>query len=151
MIANAGPTSDLGPALAIMAQAEPARSAQVTRIYLDRLAYTPEMLAEAAVLYTYALLDSPQRMLDGMGIAAADIQAIRQAMAAGGPAAAARHVTPEMIRRYQIAGTPDECRAAVRELIGAHRLDVFVMNIVSGGLAANRRLLEDVRDIVQGS
>ena len=24
------------------------------------------------------------------------------------------------------------------------------MNIISGGLAANRRLLEDVRDIVQG-
>ena len=47
--------SDVGPALAIMEQGEAGRSAQVTRVYLDRIAYTPEMLAEASALYTYAL------------------------------------------------------------------------------------------------
>jgi 5,10-methylenetetrahydromethanopterin reductase len=136
--------SDLGPALERMESAAPDRTASMRRAYLDRIAYTPEMLAEAGTLYTYALMDSPQRMLDGMGVTPDEIARIREAMARGGPAEAGRLVRPEMIQRYQIAGSPDECAVALRETLQTHALDLFIMNITSPGLAANRRLLEDV-------
>jgi len=141
--------SDIEPALAIMLRSERVQQAPVKRIYLDRIAYTPAMLKEASYLYTYALMDSPQRMLDGLGVSADEIHQIRAAMAVGGPAAAAKLVRPAMIQRYQIAGTPDECRQTLRALIDKQQVDVFVMNIIAGGLEANRRLLQDVRAIVQ--
>lgn len=142
--------SDVGPALEIVAQAGAGRSIPCQRIYMDRIAYTPELLAEASALYAYVLLDSPQRMLDGLGISADEIAQIRQAMATGGPKAATPFVRPEMIQRYQLAGTPEACQQALRELCVAHALDAFVMNITTPGLAANRQLLTDIRSIVRG-
>ncbi|MGL4648734.1 MAG: LLM class flavin-dependent oxidoreductase [Caldilineaceae bacterium] len=142
--------SDLGPALAVMQAADPIHTATMRRAYLDRIAYTPAMLEEAGALYTYALLDSPQRMLDGMGVAPDEIATIRAAMQAGGPPEAAKHVRPDMIRRYQIAGTPEECTASLRDTLRTHALDLFIMNITSPGLSANRRLLEDVATMAKG-
>jgi 5,10-methylenetetrahydromethanopterin reductase len=142
--------SDVGPALAIVEQVAAGRSTSCQRIYMDRIAYTPELLAEASALYAYVLMDSPQRMLDGLGIAPAEIAQIRQAMAAGGPKAAMPFVRPEMIQRYQLAGTPEACRQAFQALCAAHALDAFVMNITTPGLEANRQLLQDIHSIVQG-
>ena len=48
---------------------------------------------------------------------------------------------------YQIAGTPAECRIQLQQLIGAHRLDAFFVNIISPGPAANRELLTEVAAI----
>lgn len=141
--------SDVGPALAIVDQAAQGRSARCQRIYMDRIAYTPQMLEEASALYAYVLMDSPQRMLDGLGLDPTEIAQIRQAMATGGPKAAMQYVRPDMIRRYQIAGTLDECREAMRALFDEYALDGFVMNITTPGLVENRRLLEDVRTIVR--
>lgn len=140
--------SDLGPALALVEQAEAGRGVRCQRIYMDRIAYTPAMLEEASALYAYVLMDSPPRILDGLGISAAEIAQIRQAMAAGGPKAAMPYVHPEMIQRYQLAGTLEECRQALQALAAAHALDALVMNITTPGLAANRRLLQDIRSTV---
>lgn len=142
--------SDVGPALAIVEQAAAGRSTRCQRIYMDRIAYTPELLAEASALYAYVLMDSPPRMLDGLGISAAEIAQLRQAMASGGPKAAMPFVRPEMIQRYQLAGAPEECRQALTILAATHALDAFVMNITTPGLETNRRLLQDIRSIVQG-
>ncbi len=60
--------SDLRPALEIIAQAEAGREERCQRIYMDRIAYTPQLLEEASALYAYVLMDSPPRMLDGLGI-----------------------------------------------------------------------------------
>jgi 5,10-methylenetetrahydromethanopterin reductase len=140
--------SDLGSATARVAQGSQGRAQPPRRIYLDRIAYTPAMLDEAAGLYAYALMDSPTRLLNSLGLSDSEISALQASLATGGPAAAAKHVTPAMIRNYQIAGTPDECRATLRGLVNDHHLDVFVLNVISSGLAANRRLLNEVRDIV---
>jgi len=142
--------SDIGPALALVEQASAGRSRPCQRIYMDRIAYTPELLAEASALYAYVLMDSPQRMLDGLGISAAEIEQIRQAMAAGGLKAAMPFVRPEMIQRYQLAGTLDECRQELRRLFATYALDAFVMNVTTPGIDANRRLLTDIRSIVRG-
>lgn len=141
--------SDVGPALEIVAQGEAGRSSRCVRVYMDRIAYTPQLLDEASALYAYVLMDSPQRMLDGLGIGAEEIQTIRNAMAAGGPAAAMPFVRPEMIQRYQIAGTPAECREAVQTLIATYALDALVMNVTTPGIEANRQLLRDIQDIVR--
>ncbi|MFM7582775.1 MAG: LLM class flavin-dependent oxidoreductase [Caldilinea sp.] len=145
-----GTISDLGPALAIFEQAEAARPVRCRRIYMDRIAYTPELLTEAEALYAYVLLDLPPRILEGLGIAAAEINHIRSAMATGGPQAAAALVRPEILQRSQIAGTPDVCRATLAALIATHTLDAVVMNITTGGIEANRRLLQDIYAIVHG-
>jgi alkanesulfonate monooxygenase SsuD/methylene tetrahydromethanopterin reductase-like flavin-dependent oxidoreductase (luciferase family) len=133
-----------------MESADAARTTSMRRAYLDRIAYTPAMLAEAGTLYTYALLDSPQRMLDGMGVTPDEIATIRAAMTAGGPKAAGRHVRPDMISRYQIAGSPEACAASLRSTFAAHNLDLFIMNVTTPGLEANRRLLTDVAAMARG-
>lgn len=145
--------SDLGDALAIVDEVAAAseRTVPATRVYLDRLAYTKAMIDEAKSLYSYALIDSPDRMLANLGLTVQQIEALRVALRTGGPAAVAPLVTDSMLRNYQIAGTPDECRAVVGDLVDAHHLDVFMMNITTPGLAANVALLHEIRDIVNGA
>jgi 5,10-methylenetetrahydromethanopterin reductase len=122
-----------------------------TRVYLDRLAFTPEMVDEARALYSYALMDSPDRMLANLGLSGTEIEALRRALRDGGPPAVAGMVTDAMIANYQIAGTPEECRRSLAHMVREHDLDVFVMNVISPGLDANTELLREVRDIVHAA
>lgn len=143
--------SDLGDALAL-AEA-PDRDpglAPLARIYLDRLAYKPEMIEEAKHLYGYAVMDSPRRVLESLGLDDGAISELREAFRRGGPEAVAPLVTNEILARYQIAGTPDDCRRQLSELISAHRLDAFFVNVISPGLAANRALLAEAAAIASG-
>lgn len=140
--------ADLGSALELVEQGISESGHQPKRIYLDRMAYTPEMLEEARVLYSYAVMDSPPRMLKALGLSDDGISAIQQAVKTGGPAAAANLISLDMIRSYQIAGTPAECSAILRALIQSHRLEVFILNIISPGLAANTQLMRQVAAIV---
>ena len=151
--------SDLGDAFGIADQARQATRAEpgdgvasspLTRIYLDRLAYKPEMIEEAKHLYGYAIMDSPPRILKNLGLNDIEIAGLKQAFAEGGPEAVGRLVTDELVAEYQIAGTPAECRRQLQDLIGAHRLDAFFVNIISPGPAANRALLSEVVSIATG-
>ena len=141
--------SDLGQALDIVSQGSLQSGNQPTRIYLDRIAYTEEMLAEAVELYTYTVMDSPTRMLRGMGLTDEQIANIQTAVKTGGPAAAAKFITPDMVKGYQIAGPPEECSQTLQTLIRTYRLDVFLLNLISSGLAANTKLMREVSDIVK--
>ena len=143
--------SDLGDAFALAEQArEAADAAPLTRVYLDRLAYKPEMIEEAKHLYGYAIMDSPPRILKNLGLNDAEIAGLKQAFAEGGPEAVGRLVTDALVASYQIAGTPAECRRQLEHLIGAHHLDAFFVNIISPGLDANRELLSEVVSIATG-
>ena len=129
-------------------ESDRARSgAPLTRVYLDRLAYKPEMIEEAKHLYGYAIMDSPPRILKNLGLDDAEIAGLKQAFERGGPEAVGRLVTDELVSEYQIAGTPQECRRQLQHLIGAHDLDAFFVNIISPGPAANRELLTEVKSI----
>lgn len=139
--------SDLGPALELVDAASGGRTPE--RVYLDRMAYTPEMLSEAGISYIYAVMDAPDRMLTGMGLSDADIAGLRQAMTTGGPAEAAKLITPDMIRAFQIAGTPDECASILQTMVEAHKIDTFLLNVTSPGLEANIRLMRDIHAIVK--
>ncbi len=139
--------SDLGDAFGLADQARTEASAPLTRVYLDRLAYKPEMIEEAKHLYGYAIMDSPPRILKNLGLNEAEIAGLKQAFAEGGPEAVGQLVTDELVASYQIAGTPAECRSQLQDLIGAHRLDAFFVNVISPGLSANRELLSEVKSI----
>ena len=143
--------SDLGDAFDLAEQARASTGAlPLTRVYLDRLAYKPEMIEEAKHLYGYAIMDSPPRILKNLGLNDAEIAGLKQAFTEGGPEAVGQLVTDELVASYQIAGTPAECRSQLQELIGAHRLDAFFVNIISPGPAANRDLLSEVVSIATG-
>ena len=148
--------SDLGDAFGIADRARQAARAApgagnagspLTRVYLDRLAYKPEMIEEAKHLYGYAIMDSPPRILKNLGLTEDGIAGLKQAFERGGPEAVGRLVTDELVASYQIAGTPAECRSQLQHLIGAHRLDAFFVNIISPGPDANRDLLTEVKAI----
>ena len=143
--------SDLGDAFAVAEQARAEAGAEpLTRVYLDRLAYKPEMIEEAKHLYGYAIMDSPPRILKNLGLDDAEIAGLKQAFAEGGPEAVGRLVTDELVAEYQIAGTPAECRRQLENLIDEHRLDAFLVNVISPGLPANRALLTEVVSIASG-
>lgn len=122
-----------------------------SRMYLDRFAFTPEMIEEAREHYAYALMDSPPRLLHNLGVDDAAIERMHNALSQGGPSAVRPFVTDEMIAAYQIAGTPDECGRQLRALIGQHRLDGFFINIISAGFEANTNLLRQVASIAAES
>ena len=139
--------SDIGPALDLVEEASGERN--VERIYLDRIAYTPQMLAEAGISYVYAVMDAPDRMLTGMGLSDADIAELRNALNTGGPTEATKLITPEMIKAFQIAGTPEECAVILQNMVEKHKIDTFLLNITSPGLEANIRLMRDIHSIIK--
>ena len=142
--------SDLPDALKIVQTSSANRMIAPKRVYLDRIAYTPEMLQEAAILYVYTIVDTPPRMLKNLGITVEEVCQIKKTLETDGPEAAACWVTPEMVRKVMVAGTPQECRQILRDLAAEHRLDIFLLDIVSEGLSANLRLMQDVRDMFLG-
>jgi alkanesulfonate monooxygenase SsuD/methylene tetrahydromethanopterin reductase-like flavin-dependent oxidoreductase (luciferase family) len=86
-----------------------------------------------------------------MGLTDEQIETIQTAFRRGGPAATAKYITPEMIKNQLIAGTPEECSAILKAMITKHRLDIFLLNVPSPGLAANTRLMRDVAEIVRSA
>ena len=138
---RAGPPGQPGPSPGSC------RIGGLTRVYLDRLAYKPEMIEEAKHLYGYAIMDSPPRILKNLGLSEGEIADLKHAFEQGGPEAVGQLVTDELVAEYQIAGTPAECRSQLQHLIGAHGLDAFFVNIISPGPAANYQLLSEVVSI----
>jgi len=136
--------ADLGDAIAVAESG----GRDLDLFYLDRLAFTEQMVEEARGLYAYAILDSPPRVLANLGIDETTMQRMREAFDREGAAGIAPLVTDEMVAAYQIAGTPTECRSQLEELIGAHHLDGFFVNIIAPGLDANRAILAEVAAIV---
>jgi alkanesulfonate monooxygenase SsuD/methylene tetrahydromethanopterin reductase-like flavin-dependent oxidoreductase (luciferase family) len=143
--------ADLESAIEIVERGSAQTGNRPTRIYLDRIAYTPEMLAKAEQMYPYTVMDSPARLLHSMGLTDEQIETIQTAFRRGGPAATAKYITPEMIKNQLIAGTPEECSAILKAMITKHRLDIFLLNVPSPGLAANTRLMRDVAEIVRSA
>ena len=141
--------ADLPTAFKIVDESAARANRHPQRIYLDRIAYTEDLIREAAEVYGFIILDTPLRQQKILGLTSQDMKNIREAIARGGGPEAAKLITSEMIRRYQIAGNLEECTAAVKEVIEENKLDIFILNITSGGLDANIRLMKDTRSIFE--
>ncbi len=75
---------------------------------------------------TYRLIDAPQSVKDALGMTAADVELIRDAMP-GGLNAAARHVPDEWVLPFVVHGTPAECRAILSGIVREHGIAEFVV------------------------
>ena len=140
--------SDLAAALELVEQGAAPKKPGPERIFLSSLAYTPEMLAEVVDTMVYVIKDAPPRVLEGFGLSDIEIANIRQAMETGGPPAAARFITVAMLKKYQIAGTPAECRQAFQEMVNEHSLDIFLLDIVSPNFNTNLDLARNTRSLI---
>ena len=139
--------SDLADAVELIEQGSAGREQRPERIYLDRFAYTPELLSATASFFPHVIADSPIRQLRGF-LEEDEIVRIRTTIEKDGYAAAAELITPKMIQGYKIAGSPEECSEQFAALVAEHELDSFILNIVSGGLESNTKLMEDVLAII---
>ena len=117
------------------------------RAFIDNIAYTPDKIAATTAFFPHVVVDTPTRQLRGF-LSEAQIAEIQSAVKAGGHEAAKKLITTEMVKGYKIAGSPDECAQTLRSIVDNRKLDIFILNIVAGGLKNNLQILEDVRKIV---
>ena len=98
---------------------------------------------------TFRLVDSPPEVREAVGISPANLDALKAALAEGGPHHAAPLVRDEWIEPFVIAGTPDECSAELQALADQHGFHEFL--IVIDDLDTGADVLERVAGIVQPS
>ena len=136
---------DIGPALRLVDQ----HDNKPLHIYMDRIAYTPDMIEDSTRIFPYVIKDTPVRQLRGF-LTDDEIQRIQKLQNEGGPEAVSKAITSDMIKRYKVAGTPSECHHIINNLIIEHKLDLFVLNITTAGLESNIAMLREVKSIVEG-
>jgi len=143
--------ADLKEAFGLVDQGRMLKGRQpLTRIFLDRIAYTPAMIEETTAFFPHVVVDTPARQLKSI-MRDDQVQVIQKAMKEGGAAAAKKLVTMDMLTGYKIAGTPDECSQTFRTVVEEHQLDVFILNIVAGGMERNLKYMQDVLEILKKS
>lgn len=142
--------ADLGDGFALVERGSSRSGRRPLRAYFDRVAYTPDMIQQTANFFPTVVADTPARQLKGF-LSDDEIDAIRLAVREGGAAAASHLITVEMLKRYKIAGAPQECSQTFRTLVDRHQLEVFILNIVSGGLENNLQYMKDVFQIIKNS
>ncbi len=93
--------------------------------YMTTLATTERARETARANLTFRLVDSPAEVKARIGLDRHTEAAIREGLAGGGPAAAARFVRDDWIDAFVISGTVDECRAEVAAVVAGHGIDEF--------------------------
>lgn len=139
--------SDLGPALDIVGQGEAKSGRRIDRIFMERIAYKPEMLEKSAVFFSHVIMDMAVRHRQTF-LSEEEFQAIEKAYNEEGASAVTPLLTPEIIKRYKIAGTVPECIDTVRKISQMHQLDVFLLNLTGGELDKNIELMQDTLEIL---
>lgn len=136
--------SDICPALEIVNQYDH----KLMKIYMDRIAYTEQMIEDATRLFPYVLKDTPQRQMRGF-LEEDEINKFQSALERGGVEEVAKLITPDMIKRYKVAGTPEECKNILNQLFQSNDLDLFLLNVTTAGLDKNIQMLRDVYSILK--
>ena len=121
------------------------------RFYLGRICYTPELLEGQRRTLSFVLMDSPRRVLESLGLSPDQIGVVEHAAASNHPQLVDELVTGELLRRYQVAGTPDECRAEVERLARDHSLSGVLIDALSSDLDENLAVLVDSLPIIAGA
>lgn len=84
---------------------------------------------------------APETGLKVMGLDEAEIAAIKQGFAQGGPAGAARHVTDAMVQRHLIIGTAEACAARLSDF-AAKGIHAYAYLLKEKSFADKLRALE---------
>ena len=81
-------------------------------MYLGRICYTPELLEGQRRTLSFVLMDSPPRVLKSLGLSDDEVDVVVDAALTGDSARVDPLVSDTLLRRYQIAGTPEECASS---------------------------------------
>ncbi|MEZ5280851.1 MAG: LLM class flavin-dependent oxidoreductase [Acidimicrobiales bacterium] len=114
--------------------------------YMTLVASDDRSFASAKQALTFRLVDSPESVKERIGMTPADTAALRSAIAAGGPPAAAHLVKDEWVEQFVIAGSPAQCRAELETLMAAHGIDEFQVSV--NDLDAGADTLAAISDLV---
>ena len=140
---------DLGAALSLVeGAAASAGRPEPQRFYLGRICYTPELLEDQRRTLSFVLMDSPRRVLESLGLSAEEIAVVEHAAGANRPEFVDELVTGDLLQRYQVAGTPEECRAEVEQLARRHGLDGVLIDALSSDLGENLAVLNESLPII---
>jgi len=140
---------DLGAAFGMVDDAAcKAGRAGLTRGYLGRICFTPEMLAAQRLTLSFVLMDSPRRVLESLGFDEAQCATVAAAVGENRPALVDELVTDELLHRYQVAGTPDECTLEVARLVETHRLDAVFVDVLSSDPEENLQVIHGSYPII---
>ena len=143
---------DLGAALSLVEEAAAvAGRPDPSRFYLGRICYTPELLEGQRRTLSFVLMDSPRRVLESLGLSPDEVAVVEHAAAGNQPELVDELVTGDLLRRYQVAGTSDECRAEVEQLARNHSLDGVLIDALSSDLDENLAVLADSLPIIAGA
>lgn len=143
---------DLGAAIEVLEQsAHNAGRVTPKRMYLGRICYTPELLEGQRATLSFVLMDSPPRVLQSLGLDETAIAIVARAARTNDPSLVDPLVTEDLLRRYQIAGTPEECAAEVAKLASEHRLHAVLIDALSPNLEANFAVIGDSLPIIKGT
>jgi 5,10-methylenetetrahydromethanopterin reductase len=115
--------------------------------YMTQIATTDAQLEAARASLTFRLVDSSPETRERVGIGEDDINALRQALADGGPAGAAHLVRPEWVTQFVIAGSPSECASELKTLISENDLDEFQVSV--NDIAAGAETLANIASLFQ--
>ena len=100
---------------------------------------------------SFVLMDSPRRVLESLGLTCDEIAVIEHAAASNQPELVDELVTGDLLRRYQVAGTPGECRSEVERLARDHSLSGVLIDALSSDLSENLAVLGDSLPIIDGA
>ena len=143
---------DLGAALSLVEEAAAtANRPDPHRFYLGRICYTPELLEGQRRTLSFVLMDSPRRVLESLGLTPDEITVVEHAADANRPELVDELVDGDLLQRYQVAGTPEECRTEVERLARDHSLSGVLIDALSADLSENLAVLSDSLPIIHGA
>lgn len=84
---------------------------------------------------TFRLVDSPEAVREALGLGPRDREAIRSAIAAGGPPSAAHLVHEEWLGSFGVVGATSECRDQIRAIASNFGVSEFIVPVQDLGSA----------------
>lgn len=102
------------------------------RVSYSTLIVTTDAEREAArAQLSFRIVDSPAEVRERIGMTDRHVAAIRGALAAGGPSAAAAEVDPAWLPAFVLTGSEAECGAELRAILADNHIDEYQLPVPS--------------------
>ena len=111
----------------VAALREAAGDRPFTVVWSTAVASTDEEVDAVRAQLTFRLVDSPAEVRERLGLDDVRRDAIREALAGGGPPAAAHLIDPAWVDAFAVVGSPAECVAELERTAAAHGIDEFLL------------------------
>jgi len=138
----------LPPTIARLRAAQPGRARPFRIVYSTMVATTDDEREAARAQLSFRLVDSPPAVRRLVGVSDAHVDRLRDALAEGGPSVAARHVDPDWVDQFVIAGTRTEASKELRTLLADGGIDEFQVPVTD--LDRGAGLIDSTVDLLAG-